>query len=435
MDIGSTVPAGDLFPIYDDLSDGILIIDPTGRELYRNKAMERLPEHLENRLMGFIGVDECVCQKSREEKLVSRSQLEGWHFKCHTYGQNKLVLVKFDNRLGLRIKSLRSQFADAIRDGMPAASAAMKVLREHVNSRWIAIGVMDRELPGVTFDLAFDGDHLEANRFPNLVAQPDSKPCSHDVLLTSRLEDHFANASELRALGIGHVVGMSLRNHRNDCVGYAFLADEEEPRHMSHRVTLLKELAVLYGPYFEVSTAHQRVRKAVADANTDVVTGHGNRRAGESFLQECLKEMRRELQEADVQTLFDIHAMRNSVVMLIDMDGFKRVNDSLGHSEGDRALRLVADSLQKIDKNSHVFRFGGDELVQVFPRAGALDADELRVHINKVERTLDKEGFKNVGLSFGVVHLFEGDGTYASLMTLADARMYHEKRLRSVAFV
>jgi diguanylate cyclase (GGDEF)-like protein len=311
----------------------------------------------------------------------------------------------------------------------------MKVLREHVNSRWIAIGVVDPKLPGVTFDLAFDDDHLEANRFPNLVAKPDSKPCTHDVLLTSRLEDHFVNASELRALGIGHVVGMCLRNHRNDCVGYALLADEEEPHHMSHRVTLLKELAVLYGPYFEVSSAHQRVRKAVADANTDVVTGHGNRRALESFLQECLEEMHRELQEADVQTLFDIHAMRNSVVMLIDMDGFKRVNDSLGHGEGDRALRLVADSLQKIDKNSRVFRFGGDELVQVFPRAGALDADELRFHINKVERTLDKEGFKDVGLSFGIVHLFEGDGTYASLMTLADARMYHEKRLRSVAFV
>nr|WP_321462618.1 GGDEF domain-containing protein [uncultured Cohaesibacter sp.] len=435
MNAGFNVPEQELYTIYDDLSDGILILGPTGKELYRNKAMKRLPEHLENRLMGFISTKECVCEKGPHERLVSRSQMEGWNFNCYSFGAGKLVLVKFDDQLGKQIKALRSQFADAIRDGMPAASAAMQVLRNHVSSRWIAIGSLDTINHGVVFDLAYDGDHLQANRLPAFKCHGHTRPCEHDPLITSDFDPYFCNSQELKAFGIGHVIGMSMNNHRNECVGYALLADEEEPRHMSHRVTLLKELAVLFGPYFEVSSAHQKVSRAVAAANTDVVTGHGNRRALESFLEDCLKEMTREQQDGDVLTLFDSRAMRNSVVMLVDMDGFKRVNDLMGHAEGDRALRLVADSLKQIDRNSRVFRFGGDELVQVFPRAGELDADELRQHVNGVEKKLAAEGFTDLGLSFGIVHLFEGDGSYGSLMTLADARMYHEKRQRSVAFV
>nr|WP_321982039.1 GGDEF domain-containing protein [uncultured Cohaesibacter sp.] len=435
MNASSNVPERDLYAIYDDLSDGVMIMGSTGKELYRNKAMKRLPDHLENRLMSFVGIDECICEKSRHEKLVSRSQMEGWSFNCYAHGLGKLILVKFDDQLGKQIKALRAEFSDAIRDGMPAASAAMKVLRDHVNSRWVAIGSLDFNSRSVLFDLAYDGEHLRANQLPALKCYPGGKPCEHNPLMTADLPAHFINSHELEAYGIGHVIGMSMHNHREECVGYALLADEAEPNQMRQSVTLLKELAVLYGPYFEVSSAHQKVSKAVADANTDVVTGHGNRRAMESFLQGCLDEMQREQEEADVLTLFDSRAMRNSVVMLLDMDGFKRVNDLLGHGEGDRALRLVADSLQEIDSNSRVFRFGGDELVQVFPRAGDLDSDELRLYVNDVERKLDSHGFKGLGLSLGIVHLFEGDGSYASLMTLADARMYHEKRLRSVAFI
>lgn len=435
MNASSDVPERDLYMIYDDLSDGVLIMGATGKELYRNKAMKRLPDHLENRLLSFVGIEQCICEKSQHEKLVSRSQMEGWSFNCYAYGTGKLVLVKFDDQLGKQIKALRAQFSDAIRDGMPAASAAMQVLRNHVNARWVAIGRLDFKACSVEFDLVYDGEHLQSNRMPPLKCYADSIPCSHTPLMTADLSAHFINSDELKAYGIGHVIGMTMHNHRDECVGYALLADETEPHQMSHSITLLKELAVLYGPYFEVSSAHKKVSKAVADANTDVVTGHGNRRALESFLQGCLDEMQREQVEADVQTLFDSRAMRNSVVMLIDLDGFKRVNDLLGHGEGDRALRLVADSLQEIDGDSRVFRFGGDELVQVFPRAGNLDSDELRLYVNEVEKKLDDKGFKNLGLSLGIVHLFEGDGSYASLMTLADARMYHEKRMRSVSFI
>ena len=129
-----------------------------------------------------------------------------WDFKCYAYGLGKLILVKFDNQLGNQIKALRSQFADAIREGMPAASAAMQVLREQVNSRWIAIGQLNTTTRSVDFDLAYDEDHLHTNKMPSLKASVISKPCHHVPLIAADLEQHFRNSHELRAFGIGHVI-------------------------------------------------------------------------------------------------------------------------------------------------------------------------------------------------------------------------------------
>nr|WP_321458191.1 GGDEF domain-containing protein [uncultured Cohaesibacter sp.] len=434
MDAGEIVPEGDLYPIYDDLSDGILIIDLNGRELYRNKAMRRFPEHLEKRLRGFLFSKEDPAVKTPHEDLAALAKMEGWSYNCYAYGANKLVLVRFDSMLGQRIKAMRREFSEEIRDGMLPAFAAMKVLREHVNSRWIAIGNVNRALHQVTFDLVYDGAHLEPNGFPPLMCSCKNT-CEQNAVLTTKPEDFFLNGDELKAMGVGHVIGMSMYNHHNECVGYALLADEDTPQHVNQKVTLLNELSVLYGPYFEVKSAHQKVSEAVADANTDALTGHGNRRALEHLLHECLSVMEQEQNSSDVVSMFDPNAMRNTVIMLIDLDGFKRVNDLMGHVEGDKALQLVADGLYEIDHNSRVFRFGGDELAQVFPRAGNLEAEELRHSVNEVEQKLAEAGFRGLGLSIGIVHLFEGDGSYASLMTLADARMYHEKRLRSVSFV
>ncbi|WP_316859351.1 GGDEF domain-containing protein [uncultured Cohaesibacter sp.] len=430
----SLVAGMDLYPMYDDLSDGIIVITGEGKELYRNKAMQFFPEHLEDRLLEFCGSESCGCTLNTTRHLIARAKMEGWRFKCHKIGQNKVVIVKFDNILGERIKMLREDFAHAIREGTPAPAAAMQVLRNNVSSRWVSIGKIDFAKEQIDFDLAFDGDRLDARTLPPIFKNKSFDLC-HNMAITSDLGSCFANPEVLGEVGIGHVIGMSLKNHHNECIGYALLADEQEPQDVSDTVTLLQELAALYGPYFEVGSIHEQVQQAVADANTDIVTGHGNRRAMEAYLQSCLQTMKGEQDESEILSLFNMKAMRNSVVMLVDLDGFKRVNDIFGHSEGDRALKLVADSLHDFEVENFVFRYGGDELVQVYPRAGDLDADHLRLHVNSVERKLSKNGFKGLGLSIGVVHLFEGDGTIASLMTLADARMYHEKRTRAVTFV
>jgi len=120
-------------------------------------------------------------------------------------------------------------------------------------------------------------------------------------------------------------------------------------------------------------------------------------------------------------------------VLLIDLDHFKNVNDSLGHKAGDAVLREVANRLMGcVRKADTLARQGGDEFVIVIPDL-ALDSDCSLV-AEKILRTLvpgirvDGREFK-IGASIGI-SLFPGDaGDGESLLRNADVAMYRAKEL------
>jgi diguanylate cyclase (GGDEF)-like protein len=120
------------------------------------------------------------------------------------------------------------------------------------------------------------------------------------------------------------------------------------------------------------------------------------------------------------------------VLMFLDLDQFKVVNDSLGHHVGDELLREVAQRLKGCLRNEDtVARFGGDEFVLCLP-IHACD-EEIKLIARKVFDSL-REPFSvdehslHVGSSIGVA-IFPDDGFDAdTLMRNADTAMYHAKR-------
>src|SRR5207253_8964900 len=95
-------------------------------------------------------------------------------------------------------------------------------------------------------------------------------------------------------------------------------------------------------------------RQFACEARTDHLTGLANRREFESVME-------REV------ALAERHGRRLSL-MMIDLDNLKRINDKLGHSAGDGALRLVAQQLQRVVRASDVCaRVGGDEFSVAMP--------------------------------------------------------------------
>ncbi|MEU5696659.1 GGDEF domain-containing protein [Actinosynnema sp. NPDC020468] len=121
------------------------------------------------------------------------------------------------------------------------------------------------------------------------------------------------------------------------------------------------------------------------------------------------------------------------VVLFIDVDGFKHVNDNFGHAEGDAVLRIVAKRLQGcVRAQDTVARLGGDEfgvLVDGYP----LPPEEIGNRVLEALKAPHRTGIRRhtIHASVGVSHRLSADSTLTAddLLGSADAAMYTAKRL------
>ena len=159
-------------------------------------------------------------------------------------------------------------------------------------------------------------------------------------------------------------------------------------------------------------------RRVASQATTDALTGIANRR---SFDEELALEWRR------------AHRIGDSLALvLLDLDDFKKVNDTYGHLAGDAVLRTIGEVLgsgvRQIDLAA---RYGGEEFVVLVPESdlkGATQlAKRLRLAISKARAELPDGRLLKVTASFGVA--VKGDLTSAEqLIAAADEALYAAKR-------
>ncbi|MET0379729.1 MAG: diguanylate cyclase, partial [Spongiibacteraceae bacterium] len=173
----------------------------------------------------------------------------------------------------------------------------------------------------------------------------------------------------------------------------------------------------------DVSTRRAQQRELEYLANHDALTGLANRNLLLDRIHQAIAQAQR--------------AQNHVAVLLLDLNDFKVINDSLGHSAGDALLQLVARRLQhSIREGDTVARFGGDEFVIVMPAiATASDATLVANKILAVLTTPFDIGGQEIFVNTSIgIALYPQDGDAEALIKSADLAMYHAKRERREGF-
>jgi len=166
--------------------------------------------------------------------------------------------------------------------------------------------------------------------------------------------------------------------------------------------------------------------KIISMSITDELTGLLNRRGFMSLAQQQMKISRR--------------SRRKMILFFADLDGLKKINDTLGHHEGDLTLVGVSDILRKTFRESDLIaRMGGDEFAVLMidvsePNAGSIITSRLQ---EKIKAYNVKEGRPyKLSMSFGMVCCDPRDSsTIDELLTQADKLMYEMKnKKRNLAY-
>ena len=205
-------------------------------------------------------------------------------------------------------------------------------------------------------------------------------------------------------------------------------AQGSDPRGLIER--LVEELAktnnratALEANFAEASNELDKIRDSLEQAEersrTDTLTGLANRRALDEFLRTA-----------------QIRAMESGEALstfLIDIDHFKRFNDSFGHQIGDQVLKLMASALRAyVRENDLVARYGGEELIAILPgvelEACREIAERMRCEIaaRRIRRRATGEDMSSITISIGAAEFRLGESA-ESLIGRCDRALYLAK--------
>lgn len=171
------------------------------------------------------------------------------------------------------------------------------------------------------------------------------------------------------------------------------------------------------------SSLQKQLEKSEATSILDSLTRVLNRSAYDMRVEQAVNEFKR----------FE----EPYVILIVDIDHFKQINDEHGHLSGDKALASIAHTIkQNIRESDMVFRYGGEEFVVLLPKTGVKGAktiaEKIRSRVASIRTHLvndiyaDKEQRIEITVSLGLAELQKGD-TAETWFNRADKALYQAK--------
>jgi diguanylate cyclase (GGDEF)-like protein len=306
----------------------------------------------------------------------------------------------------LEVQSLVSRGAAATLIYQAVVYAALRLMRGDGGS----LRFRDLDDPNWMVAVAWHTSAGQGERWRHRA--PITEGMSGRVITTGEpavLEDYQAaqTGSQLAPEGTQAIIGVPIRE-QNRVIG-SLVVSTTAGRHWTERE---RALLSAYAEHVGVVLAVARASAAMRDALTDPLTGLANRRV-------LLDRLQHELVRGD-------RGGEPVTVLFMDLDGFKLVNDSLGHSVGDQLLMAVAERLRgAIRDHDLCARLGGDEFAVLL--VGAPDPDAVARRIIEVVNRPFQIGGNEVFVSISV-GIVAGRDEAETLLGHADVAMYHAKR-------
>lgn len=254
-----------------------------------------------------------------------------------------------------------------------------------------------------------DGKVIFSNRFFH-----ETLGAGGDQILGSSWEDFFVDPEERQNLMIQFVEQDEVRNfeirlrHKDGGIIWGLTSMASIP---------IENEDLLMFAFIDVTQLKEAEARILALANYDPLTDLPSRRLFSDRLGKAMDRAQR--------------AALDMAILFIDLDGFKEVNDTLGHEAGDHVLKEVARRLRGcIRKPDTAARLGGDEFIVIIEHQNIANATIVGERIvNSLSQPIDTpDGVTTIGASIGVA-FFPGDGkTEDELLKAADKAMYKVKK-------
>jgi len=213
----------------------------------------------------------------------------------------------------------------------------------------------------------------------------------------------------------GAIIGIPLLVG-NDVMGVMTLAKLTTVGFTGHEIEILDRLSNQASNVIQNVRTHDLIS---THAYTDSLTTLPNRRSFDWESQKILDQAQR--------------YNRTFTIAMLDLDEFKRINDTYGHAIGDDSLIIVAQCMKNaIRKSDFLARFGGDEFVIIFPETTKEMASQVLENLlDRVDQCLipiEKEHFESLTVSHGIASFPVDAMDIKTLINLADQQLYLKKQ-------
>jgi len=197
-------------------------------------------------------------------------------------------------------------------------------------------------------------------------------------------------------------------------LNYTYVVEHSPTLELVVVLILAMNILISYKLFYSLVYYNTNVRILSDKTKRDILTRLGNR---EKFCEDALRKIEKEMA---------------FTIIFIDLDNFKQVNDSYGHSVGDKYLIDFANIMKEtFAKNGQCYRMSGDEFV--FLSGGQENEQEIQILCEKIEKIKFQNGTCGIpflGVSIGHSS-FPADGrSLNNLLYLADLNMYQQKKIK-----